>query len=337
MTEIIAAILCIAILLYVLLGGADFGAGIVEIFTGRKGMNIISKAMAPVWEANHIWIILAVVILFNGYPRVFTVITTYLHIPLLLVLTGIIIRGTTFTFRYYDTVTDDSRAYFTPLFRISSLLTPFFLGMAAGAIILGRIPASPGGTFYEVFISPWFNPFTLTTGMFLTLLCGWIAAVYLIGEAEEAAFRVFEQTASRLFILLIISGLLVFAAAGIYNLHLFQKFIHSAVSIVCVVVATVLAPVMWKSMKGRSVLLTRLLAGMITACILGGWIAAQFPVMVFMAGGGHLTVWNSQGPEKTMYWLLMALVAGILIIFPSFGYLFRIFKFDHDQQELKKD
>ena len=83
MTEAIIDILGIAILLYVLLGGADFGAGIVELITGKKGIDTISKAIAPVWEANHIWIILAVVILFNGFPLAYTVMSTFLHIPLI--------------------------------------------------------------------------------------------------------------------------------------------------------------------------------------------------------------------------------------------------------------
>ncbi len=97
MTETIIAILGISVLLYVLLGGADFGAGIVEMLVGKKGTDTISKAIAPVWEANHVWIILAVVILFNGFPLAYTVMSTYLHIPLLLVLIGIIIRGTAFS------------------------------------------------------------------------------------------------------------------------------------------------------------------------------------------------------------------------------------------------
>src|ERR1035437_1169734 len=145
MTDIIIFVLGIALLLYILLGGADFGAGIIEIFTGKKGIDTISKAIAPVWEANHIWLILAIVILFNGFPHVFTTLTTYLHIPLLIVLIGIIFRGTAFTFRYYDTIKDKTHKYYTVLFRISSLLTPFFLGVTLGAIILGKIPANVNG------------------------------------------------------------------------------------------------------------------------------------------------------------------------------------------------
>src|SRR5512145_2862025 len=113
MTEAIVAILGISLLLYVLLGGADFGAGIVEMIVGKKSSRIVSKAIAPVWEANHIWIILAVVILFNGFPLAYTTITTYLHIPLLLALIGIIIRGAAFSFRYYDVVGGHIENYYS--------------------------------------------------------------------------------------------------------------------------------------------------------------------------------------------------------------------------------
>ncbi|MFA4853133.1 MAG: cytochrome d ubiquinol oxidase subunit II, partial [Bacteroidales bacterium] len=214
MTDIIIFVLGIAVLLYVLLGGADFGAGIIEIFTGKKSIDTISKAIAPVWEANHIWLILAIVILFTGFPHVFASLTTYLHIPLLIILVGIVFRGTAFTFRYYDAIKDNTHKYYTILFRISSLLTPFFFGVTLGAIILGKIPANVHGTFYEVFISPWLNLFTFATGIFLTLLFGWLASVYLIGEAHnEETYHTFTKTSRIFLILLILSGLGVFIMA----------------------------------------------------------------------------------------------------------------------------
>jgi cytochrome bd ubiquinol oxidase subunit II len=327
MTEIIIIILGIAILLYVLLGGADFGAGMVEMITGKKGIKTISQAIAPVWEANHIWIILAIVILFNGFPRVYTHLTTYLHIPLLIILIGIIIRGSAFTFRYYDAPRESGNHYYSLLFRISSLITPFFLGILLGAVMMGKIPDNPEGTFYDVFMAPWLNWFTIATGLFLTLLFGWIASVYLIGEASEDNYPLFARTAIVLFSLLIISGLIVFFAAHHYGLHFLRKFLHSYVSIGCITLATVLIPVMWIQIKRKNAAWTRVLAGMQTACILTGWFAVQFPVMVYISGGQNLTVWNTQAPEKTMYYLLIALIVGIVLIFPAFGYLFKVFKF----------
>lgn len=324
MIEVITIILVIALLLYVLLGGADFGAGIVELFIGKKGINTISKAIAPVWEANHIWLIIAIVILFNGFPVVYTTVSTFLHIPLMLILIGIIVRGTAFTFRYYDTT---ENVYYSWFFRIASLLTPFFLGMVLGAIILGRIPNVPTGDFLDLYVKPWFNLFSLTTGLFLTFLFGWIASVYLVGEVGEDYYISIEKTSFALLILLVISGLCIFIAAELYGLHLFEKFLHSGVSMACIIIATALLPLLWRNVKNRHVFRTRFLAGVQTTCILIGWFAAQFPVMVYIADGTHLTVWNSHAPQTTIYYLMMALLVGIVIIFPAFGYLFKVFKF----------
>lgn len=329
MTEVIIVVLSISLLLYVLLGGADFGAGIIEVFTGKRGMDVISKAIAPVWEANHVWVILAVVILFNGFPTVYTSLSTYLHIPILIVLLGIVLRGSAFTFRYYDVIKDKSHYYYTLFFRISSVITPFFYGMILGAIMLGKIPGTvQEGSFYDVFVAPWLNWFSLTTGLFVTLLFGWLAAVYTIGETKnDADANIFIRIARIFFLLLIISGFAVFLAAEIYDVHFFSVFIKSPVSITCVVIATLIIPLLWRSLNRRNITLSRLLAGAQTACIITGWYAIQFPVMVYQSKVDNLTVYNSQAPQSTMIMLFWALIAGILIIFPSIAYLMKVFKF----------
>jgi cytochrome d ubiquinol oxidase subunit II len=327
MTEAVIAVLGISLLLYVLLGGADFGAGIIELFLGKKGTQTVSKAIAPVWEANHIWLILAVVILFNGFPKAYTVMSTYLHIPLLLALIGIIIRGSAFSFRYYDVVEGKIYNYYSWFFRISSILTPFFLGMILGAIISGEIPSSTNGSFNEVFIRPWLNIFTISTGTFLTLLFGWIASVYLIGEAHRDDFGRFSRISYVFLILLIICGAQVFVSAEIMDIGFFRKFINSTISLICVIAATLMLPVLIRSISNKKILFTRISAGAITTLILVGWFSVQFPVMIYRRGGDHLTIWNSQAPRVTMYLLMVALIVGVFIILPAFAYLFRIFKF----------
>lgn len=331
MTEIIIAVLVIALLLYVLLGGADFGAGILELITGKRGIDTISKAIAPVWEANHVWLILAVVIMFNGFPLAYTSMSTYLHIPLLIVLLGIIIRGSSFSFRYYDIANGKNYSnYYSWFFRISSLITPFFLGIILAALISGRIPSTPEGGFVESFIHPWLTSFTIATGIFITLLFSWLAAIYLLGEAKDDTFHLFKRTALVLFILLIIGSLFVFITAETSGVHLIRQFSQSPVSILCVVIASISVPLTWRNVLRKNIIWTRLLAGLITTCILIGWFAVQFPVMISRSDGNHLTVWNSQAPHATMFYLMFALIVGSLLIFPAFGYLFSIFKFKKD-------
>src|SRR5213080_5438277 len=123
MLALIILILGVSFVLYTLLGGADFGAGIVETFAGRKEERTISRAIAPVWEANHVWLILAVVILFTGFPAVYASLSWVLHIPLMLLLLGIIMRGSAFTFRHYDVHQGRLHKYYSFLFRISSFIT----------------------------------------------------------------------------------------------------------------------------------------------------------------------------------------------------------------------
>ena len=121
--------------------------------------------------------------------------------------------------------------------------------------------------------------------------------------------------------------------AEFYKLHFFSKFIHSAIPAGCVVGATVAIPFIWRNIKRRNSLKTRLWAGLQTSCILTGWFAVQFPVMMYITDGSHLTFWNSQAPERTMSLLVYALTAGIFLIFPALAYLFRVFKFNKNGDE----
>src|SRR6187549_2881308 len=139
MQYVVIAYLYLAILLYVLLGGADFGAGIIELSTSQRDIRRTRKtlyhAVGPIWEANHMWLIIAVVILFVGFPVIYSTLSVHLHIPLVIMLMGIIARGTAFVFRHYDAVRDDMQRIYNRVFVGSSFITPFFLGIIAGSTV----------------------------------------------------------------------------------------------------------------------------------------------------------------------------------------------------------
>ena len=151
MLNIVIIYLWMAILLYLLLGGADFGAGIIELFTSQKNERVtrrtMYRAIGPIWEANHMWLIITIVILFVGFPRIYTTMSIHLHIPLAVMLIGIIARGTAFTFRHYDAVVDDMQEIYNHIFTWSSLITPLFLGIIAGSGVSGHIDISATGFF----------------------------------------------------------------------------------------------------------------------------------------------------------------------------------------------
>ncbi len=318
----------LSLLLYVLLGGADFGAGIIEIFTGKKGINTISKAIAPVWEANHIWLIVVIVVMFNAFPSVYSTVTLYLHIPIMMILIGIIFRGTAFTFRYYDPYQDRSHAIYTFLFKVFSVFTPFFLGITLGAVISGRISIDSSLSFYELFVAPWFNLFSLSLGIFIVILFAYLASVYLAGEpAKDNSDILFISYSKKLLGLIVISGLIVFLAAESVGLHLFHEFLNSWISMVCAVFASLLIPLFLFTLNKKKKSFTRLIAGAQTTAILIGWFGMQFPVLVKLKNSPPLTVYNTVAPLITLQMLILALLVGLAFVIPLLLYLFKVFKF----------
>ena len=188
MIYVVIGFLWLSICLYIILGGADFGAGIVELFTRKsnrtKTKNLMYESIAPVWEANHMWLIIAIVILFVGFPEIYTTLSIYLHIPLVLMLLGIIARGTAFTFRHYDAVKDDWQGVYTQIFYYSSLLTPFFLGLIAAATISHAI--NPEATnFLDLYIFSWLNWFGVAVGCFTVSICAYLASVFALRETND--------------------------------------------------------------------------------------------------------------------------------------------------------
>ncbi len=330
MTEVIFAILTISLLLYVILGGADFGGGILELFTRGKASDIVSKAIAPVWEANHVWLILVIVILFVGFPPVYSTVLTALHIPILLVLIGIIFRGSAFTFRHYDIEEVKPKAVYSSIFRYSSLFTTFFLGVSLGGIILGEISTDYHQGFYQIYIHPWFNLFSLSLGIFLIILFAFLANIYSMGEIkEEKEVDWFARLAKYNIVALVVAGGVVFAAAEINGHPLFREFIDSPVSILSIILATLALPLLWKNLKRNRQNLLRIVAGFQTTMIVAGWFAIQFPILVKIKDGPDITLQNAAAPGQVQFYMLIALIAGVLIIFPYIGYLYKVFKFSN--------
>jgi len=225
MLYIVITFLFLAIVLYFLLGGADFGAGIIELFTSEKNKSRTRKTMyhaiGPIWEANHMWLIIAVVIMFVGFPVIYSDMCTYLHIPLLIMLLGITARGTAFAFRSYDAVKDEkTQNLYNHIFVYSSFITPLFLGIIAGSAISGQIDLN-AKTFLSAYIFDWLNYFSVAVGFFTVALSGYLAAIYLVGEADDDNdARRFVRKARIMNILALFFGGMVFLAAELQNMHL---------------------------------------------------------------------------------------------------------------------
>jgi cytochrome bd ubiquinol oxidase subunit II len=184
---IIAGVMVASLVLYALLGGADYGGGVWDLFAfGRRASaqrELIAEAISPVWEANHVWLILVIVILFTAFPPAFAAIATALHIPITLLLIGIVLRGTAFTFRTYDVQRDDVQRRWSLIFSVASIITPILLGTILGAIASGTIRVE-NGRLMSGFLRSWLAPFPFAVGVFALALFAFLAAVYLTVEAQ---------------------------------------------------------------------------------------------------------------------------------------------------------
>lgn len=329
-TLLVVFFLGAALTLYVLFGGADYGAGVLELFRGRKLQaeqeTLVNRVMGPVWEANHIWLIIVIVILFMGFPKVYTLTTTYLHLPLTFVLFGIVARGCAFTFRHYDAYHEvNSQRIYSRIFRFGSLWTPFWLGVAAGALILGRIDPE-ASTTRTLFIDPWFNIFSASIGLFTICLFTFLAAIYLIAESDtEALKNLFKKRALVMNALTVLAGLLVFVTAIYSGSDLMNSFVRSRLSQVSFVTATLLLIPLWYFVIKGSGWRARLFAGAQAVAVLIGWFGARFPVIVQLKTS-QLDVFQAAAPEATLRQLAWALSFGLVLIVPALVYLLRVFR-----------
>jgi cytochrome d ubiquinol oxidase subunit II len=330
MLYVVIIYLWTSILLYLLLGGADFGAGIIELFTSKANKiqtrKTLYEAIGPIWEANHMWLIIAIVILFVGFPTIYSTMSVNLHIPLTIMLWGIIARGTAFTFRHYDAVKDDMQDIYNPIFAYSSFITPFFLGIIAGSAVSGHIDPE-ADNFMDAYIFSWLHWFSISVGLFTVAICGFLAAVFLIGEADNDHDRTrFERKAKAFNIAAVISGVLVFISALAEGIPLIDWVFGNIVGIIAISAATLSLILLWYLLyKGKRNIL-RVLAGFQVTMILLTTTYRHYPNIVILKNGGYLSLIEHSGHEKAIEALAMALLIGSIFILPALFYLIYSFQ-----------
>ncbi len=332
MLYVVLFFLMFSLLLYVVLAGADFGAGIIELFSSEHNQNITKKTvyrvMGPVWEANHIWIIILMVILWVGFPDFYNVLIVYLHIPLTLVLLGITLRGVAFVFRHYDAYKDSSQILYDLMFRISSLLTPIFLGTTFGAMLSGELIITDNYenfTFYELFINPWFNEFSILLGCFFAALCAFLTAVLLIGEAHEADTPIYVKKSRIATVIVIVMGFILLCYGFIFNISFVTDFIDNPYAISLVVISGILIYPLLKSIKKAHKIISRSLAGLQVVLIMIAAFITHFPDLI-IASNKEISLIETASTDSVITVLGASLIVGGLIILPGLFHLFKSFK-----------
>jgi cytochrome bd ubiquinol oxidase subunit II len=311
------------IALYAILAGADFGAGIWQLLAGRgeRARRIREHAhhsMAPVWEANHVWLIFVLVVVWTGYPVAYASIASTLAVALTAAGLGIVLRGVAYALRSGSADPGEQRGIDT-LTAVGSLVAPFALAAAAGGIASRRVPV--GNAAGDLW-SSWLNPTSIMAGVLALLSSAYLAAVYLAADARlerddemAATFRTRALVAGSLAGVAAIAGGLVVRldAKWIFDRLVDTPAVLSVAVSVLAGVATLVLVARWRLGAAR------VSAAVAVAAVVGGWALAQNPVLL-----PGLTVREAAAPDNVLVLLVVAILAGGLILFPSLGLLFRL-------------
>ncbi len=354
--DLLAAVILFALVTYALLGGADFGGGVWDLLASgprkKAQRELIEHAIGPIWEANHVWLILAVVVLFSAFPSAFAAVSITLFAPLVLLLAGIVLRGAAFTFRAYDDRGDRVQERWGLVFSASSVLAPLLLGVTVGALASGRLRV---GDDLAPASGPWaaLSPFTVATGLLACALFAFLAATYLAVEADDAsrprpegaprrrqredrsaaqeaserelAAALREDFRRRAFVAAVAVGVLAAATAALSYRGaplVFRGLTSKPWSIALHLATGVAAVLALFALARHRLRLARLAAAAQVALIVLGWGAAQYPWMV----APDVTIASASGPRTVQVALLWALAAGAVTLVPSLFLLFRVFK-----------
>ena len=323
--DLLGAVILTALVAYALLAGADFGGGVWDLLASgpRKAeqRRLVEHAIGPIWEANHVWLILVVVVLFTGFPLAFAAVSTTLFLPLVLLLVGIVLRGAAFTFRTYDDHDDRIQARWGLVFSASSTLAPLLLGLVVGALASGRLRIGADGAPLAGQLAG-FSFFTLTTGLFACALFAFLAASYLAVEAEGPLAEDFRRRA-------LAAGVAVFttAAASLALSRSEAPLVFASLtarrwSLLLHLATGAAAVAAFGALLARRPRLARAAAVAQVTLIVVGWGASQYPYLVVP----DVTLASASGPRATQVALLVALAAGAVLLFPSLYLLFRVFK-----------
>ena len=324
LADAVLGVMWIGLTAYALFAGADFGGGVWDLLAGtaaggRKQRALIEHSLAPVWEANHVWLIFVLVVLWTAFPTAFAAIASTLYLPLTLAAVGMIARGSAFAFR--KTVDVPSvRRLLGAAFAFSSLLTPFFLGTVAGGIASGRVP--PGIAQGDV-LSSWLNPTSLLGGVLTVGTCAYLAAVFLCSDAVHDGKPVL---AGKFRVRALISGAVVgvIAVIGVLVVGADAPALASRLTgrglplLLGSAIAGLLA--MWALLRYRYGLV-RIAAAVAVTAVIWGWGIAQYP-QVLPPG---LTIAAAAAGRSTLVALLISLICGAVLLIPSLVLLYSLF------------
>jgi cytochrome bd ubiquinol oxidase subunit II len=322
----LAAIMVVALVFYVLLAGADFGAGLWDLLSSGRSKeaqrDLVAKAIQPIWEANHVWLILIFVLMFSGFPSAFGFIMVALYIPILLMLLGIVLRGSSFVFQAYSATNAGMQRTYARVFSVSSCFTPFFAGLIIGSLSEDHASVV-GGAALDARDFIWLTPFSISVGLLTLAIFAYLAATYLTVEAESEELRLtFRNRAIAAGVATAFLAIAIFFLAGSYSHGLWDGLLHNHLALgsglgAAVTMLMGLVALFYKHYRSARVMVAAFACALVV-----GWASAQYPYLV----RPDRTIFNSLGSENTAHDIVVASIVGAFVLFPSLTLLLYIFK-----------
>ena len=332
---IILAILWGALTLYLLFGGADFGVGIWEVNTAlqstERERNLLYKAIGPVWEANHVWLIFFLVCTHAAFPRAYAALGQALWVPLLIAIVGIVFRGAAYAFRANLLGQRTQRTIWEIVFAVASTVAPFFLGAAAGAVASGKLEFNDAGEYQGAILLGWISPLSLFTGFFTVGVCAFLSATYLLRESvnqeQPELIKVWRQRALATGLWMGVLSLVGVAFLAVEPERFWTNFRERGLPLFCVGVASGAGArvAIWRT----KALLATIFAASTVTCVVWGWGVSQYPILL----PPNLTIENCKTSDSVMWAMLVSIGIGMVIVVPSLWWLLSIFKGEHQTAE----
>ncbi len=320
LADLAAALMFLGVVAYAILGGADFGSGVWDLLAGdaRQGAHLrsqIDRSIGPVWEANHVWLVYILVFLWTGFPTAFGAIMTTLYVPWLLVGLGIVLRGGAFAFRKFSASVREAQLHGI-VFAASSVVTPFFLGMIAGAIASGRVPIAGSGDIW----SSWTGPTSWIGGVLAVLTVAFLAATFLAADAQRGGDRqLADQLGAKAFWSGLVAGGAALAAAVTLELdaETLASGLHTR-GLLFVISSAVAGSATLVLLRQRRWAIARFTAVVAVASIVVGWGVAQYPDLLV----DHLTISQGAGARPTLIGLVIVFGFAAVTAVPAMIWLF---------------
>ena len=307
-------VLAVSILFYVLLDGFDLGVGILFGFTlNEQRRREMLAAVAPLWDGNETWLIVAGVVLWGAFPVVYATLFSAFYLPLLVMLAGLILRGVAFEFRYK---TERLRWIWDLSFAGGSFVAAFIQGLMVGALVEG-LPISDGQYAGGEF--GWLSPFSLLCGVGLCLGYTLLGACWLVrkcvNEVRDAAYRLIPPLSISLLVFLIV----VFAYALVENLRIMSRWVERPYLFVFPTIGIVAAIVLAVSVRHRRDGLPYYMVVLIFIAAFGTLAISFWPYMIPFT----ITIEDAAAPHSSlafMFWGEGLFVFPLLLVYTAVSY-----------------